>query len=84
MKKTYGTYKGRSTLTDKLRVLAVVLLILVVLAAAAVFAAQDYIVYTEDGPRLQLPGFLRPRTGNLKMISLLRVAHRTGCQICAA
>lgn len=59
MKKTYGTYKGRSTLTDKLRVLAVVLLILVVLAAAAVFAAQDYIVYTEDGPRLQLPGFLR-------------------------
>jgi len=60
MKKTYGTYKGRSTLTDKLRILALVLLALVVLAAGAVFAAQDYIVYTEDGPRLQLPGFFRP------------------------
>lgn len=58
MKRTrreYGNYKGRATLTDKLRVVAVVLLILVVLAAAGLFWGQRYLVRTDQGLRLELP-----------------------------
>ena len=51
----YSGYRGRSTTTDKLRVIAIVLFVLVLLAVAALLIGQRYIVYTDDGIRLELP-----------------------------
>lgn len=51
----YGGYRGRRTLTDILRIIAIVLGILVALVLAGLFLAQDYIVYTDEGLRVELP-----------------------------
>lgn len=53
----YGGYRGRRTLTDILRIIAIVLGAAVVLVLAGLFLAQDYIVYTDEGLRLELPFF---------------------------
>jgi len=53
----YGGYRGRSTMTEKLKVIAAVLAVLVVIVIAALFFGQEYIVYTDNGPRLDLPFF---------------------------
>lgn len=54
-KRGYDTYRGRSTATDKLRVTAVVLFALVLLVGAGLLFGQRYIVYTDNGLRLDLP-----------------------------
>ncbi len=51
----YGGYRGRRTLTDILKIIAIVLGILVALVLAGLFLAQDYLVYTDEGLRLELP-----------------------------
>ena len=56
--RNYGGYRGRRTLTEVLKIIAVVLGVAVALVLAGLFLAQDYIVYTDEGPRLELP-FLR-------------------------
>lgn len=53
----FGGYRGRRTLSDVLRLIAIGLAILVGLVLAALFFGQDYIVYTDDGARLDLPFF---------------------------
>lgn len=55
IRREYGNYKGRATITDKLRVVAAVLLVLVVLAAAGLFWGQRSLVQTDQGLRLELP-----------------------------
>lgn len=60
-----GGYRGRRTLTDILRIIAIVLGVAVVLVLAGLFLAQDYIVYTDDGIRLELP-FLKEDPENTK------------------
>lgn len=54
-KSYYGGYRGRKTLTDILRYIAIVLAVLVALLLAALFWGQEYLVYTDDGLRLELP-----------------------------
>ena len=51
----YSSYRGRATATDKLRITAIILFILVLLASAALMYGQRYIVYTDDGLRVDLP-----------------------------
>ena len=51
----YGGYRGRRTLTDILKMIAIVLAVAVVLVLGGLFLAQDYIVYTDEGLRLELP-----------------------------
>ncbi len=51
----YSGYRGRTTTTDKLRIVAVVLFVLVLLALGALLIGQRYIVYTDDGIRVELP-----------------------------
>ena len=51
----YGNYRGRRTLNDILRIIAAALAVLVVLVLGGLFLAQDYIVYTDEGMRLELP-----------------------------
>ena len=58
-----GGYRGRRTVTDILRLIAIVLAVLVVLAVAAAFYLQKYLVYTDDGVRLELPPFLQTLRG---------------------
>lgn len=55
----FGGYRGRRTLHDNLKLIAVVLAVAVVVALGALFLGQNYIVYTDDGVKLELP-FLRP------------------------
>ena len=58
-KKDVGGYRGRRTVTDILTFFAVVLGVIVVLVLAGLFFAQRYIVYTDEGPKLELPPFLQ-------------------------
>lgn len=55
----FGGYRGRRTITDILTFIAVVLAAIVVLVLAGLFFAQRYIVYTDEGPKLELPPFLQ-------------------------
>lgn len=65
----YGGYRGRRTLTDILRIIAIVLGILVALVLAGLFLAQDYIVYTDEGLRVELP-FLQDEGGTSSQSAL--------------
>ena len=57
--KDVGGYRGRRTITDILRFIAIALAVAVVLAVAGAFYFQRYLVYTDDGVRLDLPPFLQ-------------------------
>lgn len=61
--KDVGGYRGRRTVTDILRLIAIVLGILVVLAVAGMLYLQRYLVYTDEGPKLELPPFLQMLRG---------------------
>lgn len=54
----YGGYRGRRTITDVLKFIAAALAVLVVLVLAGTLYCQRYIVYTDEGPKLELPPFL--------------------------
>lgn len=54
-----GGYRGRRTVTDILRIIAIVLAVAVVLVLAGVIYLQRYMVYTDDGVRLDLPPILQ-------------------------
>ena len=54
----YGNYRGRRTITDILRYIAITLGVLVLLLAAALLVGRRFLVYGEDGPKLVLPPFL--------------------------
>lgn len=51
----YGSYHGRSSLRNALKILAIILLILIILAAGAFIYLQQFIVISADGVRLELP-----------------------------
>lgn len=51
----YGSYRGRSSLRNFFKILAIILLIAVILAAAAFIYLQQFIVISVDGVRLELP-----------------------------
>ena len=77
-----GGYRGRRTLTDILKIIAVVLAVLVVLLTALLLAVQRFIVYTEDGIRVDLPFFQReetpPSAPNRENISILEEPAGSG------
>ena len=54
-----GGYRGRRTVTDILRFIAIALAVVVVLAIAGVIYLQRYVVYTDEGANLELPPFLQ-------------------------
>lgn len=54
-----GGYRGRRTVTDILKFIAVALAVIVVLVLAGMFYLQRYVVYTDDGAKLKLPHFLQ-------------------------
>lgn len=54
-----GGYRGRRTITDILRFIAIALAVVVVLVLIGLWFGQEYIVYTDDGLRLELPPFLQ-------------------------
>lgn len=58
-RRRYSGYHGRTTVQDVLRLVAALLAVLLVLAAVALMFGQRYIVYTDDGVRLELPFFRR-------------------------
>ena len=55
----YGGYHGRITVQDVLKLVAALLALLLVLAGAGLMFGQRYIIYTDDGVRLELPFFHR-------------------------
>lgn len=54
----YNGYQGRRTAWDVLRVIVCALVVVLILIAAGLMVGQRYLVYTDDGVRLELP-FLR-------------------------
>ena len=58
-KREVGGYRGRRTVTDILRLIAIVLAIAVILVGASLFFGQRYIVYTDEGLKLDVPFFQR-------------------------
>jgi hypothetical protein len=58
-----GGYRGRRTVTDVLKMIAIILVVLVVLAVAGVVYLQRYMVYTDEGVKLELPPFLQMLRG---------------------
>lgn len=56
----YSGYRGRRTANDLLKRIALVLAVLVALVLGGLFLGQDYIVFTDNGLRLDLP-FFRPQ-----------------------
>lgn len=58
----YDGYRGRPGAKDVLKIAAVLLMVLAVLTAAGLMFAQRYIIYTDDGVRLELPFFRREQT----------------------
>lgn len=55
--KNVGGYRGRRTLRDNLMLVAVVLAIAVIVVVGGLIAGQRYVVYTDNGPRLDFPFF---------------------------
>lgn len=58
-----GGYRGRRTVTDILKLIAIILGILVVLSVAGMIYLQRYLVYTDEGVKLELPPFLQMLRG---------------------
>lgn len=58
-RRRYSGYHGRTTAQDVIRLIVALAVVLVVLAAAVLMIGQRYIVYTDDGVRLELPFFQR-------------------------
>ena len=54
-----GGYRGRRTITDILRFIAIALAVIVALVLAGLFYLQKYLVYTDEGVRLDLPPLLQ-------------------------
>jgi len=57
--KDVGGYRGRRTITDILKWIAIALAVIVVLVLAGLFYLQKYLVYTDEGVRLELPPILQ-------------------------
>lgn len=58
-RRRYSSYHGRTRAQDVLRLMAALAVVLLVLAAAVLIFGQRYIVYMDDGVRLELPFFRR-------------------------
>jgi len=58
MRDEYNSYRGRTTASDVLKVIIVILVILVVLVVGLLLFVQRYLVYSDEGARLELPPFL--------------------------
>lgn len=58
----YDGYHGRPGAWDILKVILCLLVILLVLTVAGLIVGQRYLVYTDDGVRLELPFFQREQT----------------------
>jgi len=58
-RRRYGGYHGRVTGRDVFRLVLALFLILLVLAAAGLMIGQRYLIYTDEGVRLELPFFGR-------------------------
>ena len=62
----YSGYRGRKTLNEILKWIAALLGVLVLLVLLGLMLGQDYIVFTDRGPRLELP-FFRPAEGTSEL-----------------
>ena len=63
-RRRYSGYHGRAGVRDVLRLLAVLGIVLLMLAAAVLAFGQRYIIYMDDGVRLELPFFQREETSD--------------------
>lgn len=62
-RRSYHTYRGRMSAADKLRIAAGILLLLLLLVTGGLLFGQRYIVYTQDGLRLDLPFLQQEQPG---------------------
>ena len=69
----YHSYRGRTTLTDWLKRIALILLILVILLVGALYVGQRFLVYTDDGLQIQLPSFFQQEDASSSSIGGVNV-----------
>ena len=74
----YSGYRGRPGVRDALKIVAVLLALVALLGAAGLMLAQRYIVYTDDGVRLELPFFQREQGGAADVSVPLDIIQRPG------
>ena len=69
----YSGYRGRRTANELLKLIALVLGVLVVLVVGGLMLGQEYIVFTDNGVRLDLPFFRedRPEEPDLGDVSVV-------------
>lgn len=65
----YNGYRGNTTARNVLRRLLVLLVVLLLLAVIGLLVGQRYIVYTDDGVRLELPFFQREESASAADVS---------------
>lgn len=61
----YNGYQGRRTAWDVLRLVVCILVVILILIAAGLMVGQRYLVYTDDGVRLELPFLRQEETGSV-------------------
>lgn len=61
-RRRYGGYQGRPGARNVLKVVACLLVLALMLVLAGLLIGQRYLVYTDDGVRLELPFFHREQT----------------------
>lgn len=61
-RRRYSGYHGRAGVRDVLKLIAALAVVVLVLAAAVLMFGQRYIIYMDDGVRLELPFFQREDT----------------------
>lgn len=76
MRGRYSGYRGRPGVRDVLKIAAVLVALVALLAAAGLMIAQRYIVYTDDGVRLELPFFHREQRGGADVSVSVDVIQR--------
>lgn len=73
-----GCYRGRKTTTEILKIIAIVLGIMVAVLLSVLFFTQNYLVYTDDGIRVELPFFSQEEQENppdVGEVSILESDH---------
>lgn len=58
----YGGYHGKNTARSVLKIILTAVAVVLATALAVLLIGQRYIVYTDDGVRLELPFFQREET----------------------
>lgn len=77
-RRRYNGYHGRVTGRDVFRLMLTLLLIVLVLGGVGLVVGQRYIMYTDEGVRLEIPFFNREEASSDERIASAQVVQLPG------